>query len=272
MKNFSRSSRFSTLIIIGLFLLGCKKENPVIQQHYSPEEFLVRETRIGDSTFKYRVYVPANRKNNEILPIMLYLHGAGNRGNDNESQLNGLAEEIRASREKFSFIVVVPQCEADGFWDAKTLDKTNKALDETVSALNGDPKRIYLAGFSLGGYAVWSMAAMFPNKFTAIVPMSGRALPRSSETKNVSPEIAKLAGDTDPYRAFAEKIGMVSVWIFHGSNDKVVPVDSSRRMDTALRNTGNFNVKYTEVEGAGHEPLGFRTPELFQWLGEQKLQ
>lgn len=262
--------RFFAILVIGMFIFGCQRDAPISQQQYSPEEFLAREGTLNGELFKYRIYVPANRRQDEILPVMLYLHGAGNRGDDNESQLNGLAEIIRSNRENFSFIVVIPQCEIDRFWDEKALSNANQALDDSMSELNGDDKQIYLAGFSLGGYGVWSMAAMFPDKFAAVVPMAGRVVPRSSEMKNVSSVVAELSRASDPYEAFAKRLARVPIWIFHGADDRVVPVENSRQMNEALKNVGNTNVRYSEVKDAGHDPLGFQTPELYTWLKEQR--
>jgi predicted peptidase len=250
---------------------GCKRA-PVAQEPYPQDEFISRESNIGEDRFRYRVYVPLERKGDDPLPVMLYLHGAGNRGKDNETQLNGLAEVIRSNRESFSFIVVIPQCLDGRFWDAGMIARANQALNEVIVEFSGDPKRLYLAGFSLGGYGVWSMAATYPEKFAALVPMAGRVVPRPVEEKSVSPKVAELAKSSDVYRAFAEAIGKTPVWIFHGSEDRIVPVDSSRRMSRSLMDAGNLHIKYSEVAGAGHEPLAFRTTEFFSWLGEQKIQ
>ena len=113
-------------------------------------------------------------------------------------------------------------------------------LDQTVKEFNGDESRLYLAGFSLGGYGVWTTAAMYPGKFAAIVPMSGRVLPRPAERKNVDPEILKLADEPDPYAAFANKIGKAPVWIFHVCR-------RCRRLRWRIR-TGN--IRQNEDQGA----------------------
>ncbi len=259
------------LALILVALTACRAQVQSPPGSYPQDEFLDRVGNLGDGTFRYRVYVPSSRKADVKLPVMLYLHGAGNRGDDNESQLNGLAEVIRSNREKFSFIVVIPQCKPGRFWDAKALNEANRALDDTVAELNGDPERLYLAGFSLGGYGAWTMAAMFPDKFAAIVPMSGRVLPRPGELNSVSPIISELARSSDPYEAFAERLGKSAIWTFHGGADSVVPAESSRRIIKALHSAGSTNVKYSEVAEAGHEPLAFRDPALFEWLEAQRL-
>ena len=105
------------------------------------------------------------------------------------------------------------------------------------------------------------------------MPMSGRVLPRPVERKNVDPEILKLADEPDPYAAFANKIGKTSVWIFHGANDPIVPIDNSRQMAKAFKDAENENARYTELENTGHVSLNaaFGNPELFEWLAKQTL-
>lgn len=215
--------------------------------------------------------MPQNIPADRLPAVMLYLHGAGNRGDDNESQLNGFAEQIEEHKDKFNFIVIIPQCPLDRFWDERMLDRANKALDDTVTEFKADRSRLYLAGFSLGGYGVWTMSALHPGKFAAVVPMSGRVLPRPNELKDISKEIAQMSGTLDPYKTFAEKIGNTPAWIFHGGDDKVVPPESSRRMFAAMKTAGNQNVRFEETQGKGHEPLAFGAPGFFEWLAAQSL-
>lgn len=259
-------------ILFTLLAICCKGVAPAVQQPYPQTEFLSRQGEVGGATFKYRVYVPANRDKGESLPVMLYLHGAGNRGTDNESQLNGLADIIRGNPTSFDFIVVIPQCDPDGFWDELALRKAQRALDDTVSELNGDAQRLYLAGFSLGGFGVWNLAAMDPKKFAAIVPMAGRVWPRQAEISKVASVVSETSRLSDSYDVLAKTLSSPGVWIFHGADDKVVPLEGSRRMFDALRKAGNTNVRYSEVPGAGHEPLAFRDPAFSEWLGQQRLK
>lgn len=259
------------LVVLVIGLLGCGRDGQSVQRAYGQDRYLSREGQIDGTSFRYRVYLPPNRKADENLPVMLYLHGAGNRGSDNESQLNGLAEQIEANQSSINFIIVIPQCPPDRFWDEKLLIQANQALDDTVSEFNADKNRLYLTGFSLGGYGAWSMAAMYTGKFAAIVPMSGRVLPRSSEMKSISSGISALTKAEEPYNAFAARLGNTPTWIFHGAEDRVVPVESSRKIFAAMKGSGNQYVKYDEVAGAGHEPMAFRTDGFFEWLNQQHL-
>jgi len=211
-------------------------------------------------------------KPGEKLPVMLYLHGSDERGADNQGQLSGPAPLIQANPQNFHFIIVFPQCPAGQFWNKDMIGVAIAELDQTIKEFNADESRLYLAGFSLGGYGVWTTAAMHPGKFAAIVPMSGRLLPRPGERANVDPEILKLVDEPNPYAAFAKKIGQTPVWIFHGSNDPIVPVDNSRQMAKAFKDAGNENARYTELENTGHVSLNaaFSEPQLFEWLAKQR--
>jgi len=264
--------------IVALFvgaLAGCtKKVETASQTVYSPEEFLSREVSVGgNKSIRYRVFSPRNRDPELKVPVMLYLHGADDRGEDNERQLNDLAGSIGANGKNIQFVIVFPQCPKDRFWDKEIIRDAMTALEQTAKDFNGDDQRFYLAGFSLGGYGVWTTAAMHPGKFAAIIPMSGRVLPRAAERKYVDLEMLKLADAGNPYAAFAEKIGNAAIWIFHGANDNIVPVENSRRMFSAFTKNGNANVRYSELPNVGHSSIAsaFSDPELYTWLANQRL-
>ena len=203
---------------------------------------------------------------------MLYLHGSDERGTDNEGQLSGPASSILAHPEYFNFIIVFPQAPQGRFWDAEMIRIANAELDQTVQEFGADTSRLYLSGFSLGGYGVWSAAAMSPKKFAALVPMSGRLLPRPAERASVAPEVLSLVDSQDPFVAFANALKDEPIWIFHGANDNVVPVSNSREIAKALKAAGNANVTYTELADTGHVslPAAFGSADLFKWLAAQK--
>ncbi len=202
---------------------------------------------------------------------MLYLHGSDERGNDNDGQLSGPAPIILNDPARFNFIIVFPQCPADRFWDKEMIERSVAELDQTVKEFNGDETRLYLAGFSLGGYGVWHTAAMYPEKFAAVIPMSGWVLPRPRERNQIAPQIIELVDAKDPYRAFAGKLKNTPIWIFHGENDPIVPVANSRNMEKALKEAGNTNAHYTELKNTGHVSLNaaFEDSDLFKWLAER---
>ncbi|HEV7929925.1 MAG TPA: prolyl oligopeptidase family serine peptidase [Nitrosospira sp.] len=251
-----------------LLLLNCSTI------HKYETEFLSRQVTIGSEKYNFRVYVPPGRRPDQKLPVMLFLHGSGELGKDNEKQLGLLAPLIEKDSANFPFIIVFPQCGSSTFWNSKMIGQAIAALDQTVMEFDGDKNRLYLAGFSLGGYGAWQIAAQYPDKFAALVPVSGRPLPREYEKKSISAELIMLAESDDPYKAMAEKIGKMPTWIFHGGNDGVVPVEGSRRMNKALIDVGNTDVHYTEYEGMGHYSVESALTEsaLFEWLAKQRLK
>lgn len=217
-------------------------------------------------------------------PVVLYLHGNGEKGSDNEKQIgHGLGSVIQLFMWKYperfgSFIAVFPQTR--NFWLGDSVEQAIKALDQTVTEFNGDAQRIYLTGFSLGGYGVWYAAAKYPKKFAAVVPVSGGILPPGVASPDkippmfrlaVPPEMFALYTAQDPYAAFAKTIGKTPTWIFHGAEDEYVAVGESRKMATALKATGE--VKYTEYAGEKHfiTDRVYTDAEFWKWLLAQRL-
>ena len=151
------------------------------------------------------------------------------------------------------------------------------ALDASVNEFNGDSQRLYLAGFSLGGYGVWQIAAAHPGKFAALVPIAGGVVGERpiapADRAAIIPAVGIMLDTAEPYKAIATAIGQTPVWVFHGDADESVPVDFSRRIVQALRDNGSRNVKYTEYANDGHMIIikAFSEPGLLEWLADQKL-
>jgi len=263
-------------ILISLFL--CVACGP---RHYSfsESEFVARQVTVGDKSYSFRVYIPPNRDPNAKVPVMLFLHGSGARGDDNHSQAEWFDADITPIKDKINFIVVLPQCKADSFWGSSEMaDYALAALDQTVNEFNGDPDRLYLAGFSLGGYGAWQIPAVHPGKFAAIIPVAGGIVgvdPVEPQVRpEVIPELLTLLESNDPYRAVASAIGPTPVWAFHGTDDENVPVDFTRKMVQAMRDAGYKDVKYTEYQGAKHSisSRALNEPGLLEWLANQRLK
>jgi predicted peptidase len=258
--------------ILTIFLALCALSCGVGREN----QFVARQITIGTKVYNYRVYVPKNRLPETKLPVMLYLHGSGSRGDDNLAQVQSLNEYIAQNPERFNFIIVAPQCSEDAFWVGEMSDQALAALDETVQEFNGDDKRLYLTGYSLGGNGVWLTGALNPGKFAALVPIAGWAVPSPALTPHqrepLSPELLALFDAADPYKAFAEKIGRTPVWVFHGDEDNVLPIFDSRKLVEALKAEGNQRVKFTEYENDGHDIVAkpFNDPAFFEWLLKQQ--
>jgi len=229
-----------------------------------PSGFLDRAISRGSLIHRYQVYVPLDHDLTQRWPVVLFLHGAGERGTDGTRATQvGLAEAIRWNREWFPALVVFPQVAwADSFWVGVSEDIALMELDSTIHEFNGAPNRLYLTGLSMGGFGTWRTAAEHPNRFAAIVPIAAGLLdPLPVGAPPVVP---------DPYAYVASRVKHIPVWVFHGANDTLT-IPHARQMVEALRQAG-ANVQYTEYEDVGHEAWerAYRDPALWSWLFAQR--
>jgi predicted peptidase len=237
--------------------------------------FLDRTVSFHGTTYKYQVFLPENWSPKRKWPIILFLHGYGERGSDGLLQTDvGLPHAIRQSRSRFPTIVVIPQCQMDHWWTQREMeDMALAALAAAIKEFKGDPKHTYLTGLSMGGYATWDLASRYPAKFAAVAPICGGIILSQDLLKNF-PDLAKDAYPDDPksYAEVAKKIGKTPVWIFHGAADDTVSVENSRKMNDALKAAGG-DVRYTEYPGVGHNSWdkAYAEPELMPWLLSKSL-
>ena len=244
---------------------------------YSEQDFPARTVSVNGETYGYRVYLPANRPAGAKLPVMLYLHGSNRRGTDNQEQLGDLVENIKGYPDRFSFIVVIPQCRPDTFWSGPMMEQALAALDQTVEEFGGDSSRLYLAGYSMGGFGVWQTAITHPDKFAALVSVAGGVEPlgvvNTRDQDILSPQVKAAAASPDVYDAYATALKAVPVWLVHGEKDESVPTEQSRKLFAAFQAAGASNVNYSELPGVGHGSVvqAFQDPKLFDWLSKQTL-
>jgi predicted peptidase len=229
--------------------------------------FLDRTVKIGAENYRYQVYVPRDWSKKQKWPVILFLHGAGERGDDGIIQTEvGVGRAIRRFVDRFPAIIVMPQCRKEQWWTQDAMqEQALEAFEQSVKEFNGDPERFYLTGISMGGYGTWSIASKHPGKFAALAPICGGVRP---------PAIINVPGasntsdpNIDPYAETARRIGKTPVWIFHGGADPVVPPDESRKMNEALKAAGG-DVKYTEYENVGHNSWdkAYAEAELMKWM------
>lgn len=234
--------------------------------------FLDRKVTLGSVAYRYQVYVPVDYVQGKLHPMVLFLHGVGEGGEDGLLQTQvGLGPAIRQARERFPFLVVFPQARHNQFWVGEMAALALKTLDRTVEEFNGDPQRLYVTGISMGGHGTWCVTARAPGKFAAIVPICGfvnvKRPDLPAERKAFVPKDFPFVNSPDPYVVVASQISKVPAWIFHGGADTVVPPDESRRMFQTLKASG-FDVKYTEYDGVGHNSWdkAYAEPDLVRWL------
>jgi len=235
--------------------------------------FLDRAITVSGETYRYQVFVPYNWDRHKKWPVILFLHGAGERGENGLLQTDvGLAHAIREHAGNFPFVVVMPQCPKGKLWTEPEMEtQAFAALDRSMKAFDGDSERIYLTGISMGGYGTWDLAAKYPHRFAAYVPICG-GIYGPPNFKKIEVSLAKDAQVADPYAETARRVGNTPVWIFHGDADDSVPVDESRKMYAALQAAG-AKTKYSEYPGVGHNSWdkAYAEPELVPWLLNQRL-
>ncbi len=221
---------------------------------------------VGD-TLKYRILFPKNYSKDSIYPLVLFLHGAGERGNDNEAQLVHGADLFLKpeNRKKYPAIVVFPQCKSFHYWahieqlnplkpefkfpfyeiSTKPMRQVMGMMEKLVREERVDQDRLYLMGLSMGGFGTFELLARWPGRFATAVPICGGG--------NAA-LIPMYGNDT-------------RIWIFHGAKDTVVPVINSRKMYARLKAFG-ADVQYTEYPDAQHDSWtpAFNEPGLLDWL------
>jgi len=206
----------------------------------------------------YLLFLPNgySQKGSQRWPLMLFLHGAGERATNLAKVTVHGPPKIVKSRPDFPFILVSPQCPEGETWSNDTL---LTLLDELISKYKVDTNRVYLTGLSMGGYGTWSLGTQYPERFAAIAPICG-----GGET------IQLLLAS--PRKAAALK--SLGVWAFHGAKDPVVPLEESERMINALKKVGVKDVKLRIYPEAQHDSWSetYQNDELYEWFLEHKRQ
>jgi predicted peptidase len=237
--------------------------------------FLNRSVSLDGAEYRYQVFVPREyaKQPSRQWPVILALHGSGERGNDGSSQMEvGLGPAIRRHEERFPAIVVFPQSPADDTpgWQSFGARLALAALDSAMAEFNTDKSRVYLTGLSMGGNGSWYLAYHHPDRFAALVVVCGWVAGRSRIGATVYPPIAPGPA-ADRFRAVAQRVRHLPIWIFHGEEDALVPVGESRGMAQALRRAG-ADVRYTEFRGVGHNAWdpAYDRADLFEWMFKQR--
>lgn len=200
------------------------------------------------SSLNYLVYLPKSYDSNIKWPLIFSLHGVGECGDNIELVKKYGIHKVLKDKDDFPFVVVSPQCPKNEIWEMQ-FNLLKELLDEIKNNYSIDEDRMYLTGFSLGGYGTWNFAILNPEIFSAIVPISGGA---------ISPKQALHLKNTP-------------IWTAHGDMDTAVDFEESKRIVDYLK-PHNSNIIFKVYEGAGHEvcTTAYEDPEMFQWLLNQK--
>jgi predicted peptidase len=224
-------------------------------------------TDAAHNTLPYRLLKPDGYEptGKAIYPLVIFLHGSLERGDDNEQQINTSVQEFAKAevRKRHPCFVIAPQCSLTSAWSEhkdglptlKFTEKPTEAMGLVLDLMDAlgrefriDPKRIYATGFSMGGFGTFELLARRPDRIAAAIPICG-------------------GGIVDRAGTFAK----VPVWIFHGSADTIVPPEYSRKMVDALRKADG-HPRFTEYPGVRHNAWTqtYSNPEVLDWLFEQK--
>lgn len=264
-----QSFLFALLGLFALALPACSGPQVVPDRSHG---FLPHEVATSRGPHRFFVYRPPGRELlAEKLPVILYLHGGGERGTDGVKALQvGMGPVVQGTLGYFPFLVVFPQCDPSSFWALPDMaERAMEALEIALREYNGDPDRVYVTGNSMGGFGTYYLAARYPGRFAALAPICGGIKP--PPWVRIPKEARLIDFDRDPYVQMAQKLGQIPTWIFHGKSDPLVPVAMSRKMAAALRQVGGI-VRYTEWPGVGHaaEEPTYQLPALFHWFLKQR--
>jgi predicted peptidase len=192
--------------------------------------------------FDYLFYLPEGYGKDDAVPLVLFLHGAGDKLD--RMKRNGLPRQVERKKD-YPFILVAPESPGRG-WNPRSL---NTLLDDVVSKYKVDKDRVYVTGLSMGGFGTWSLIAASPDRFAAAIPICGGGSPGN-----------------------AKKLKDMPIWVFHGAKDETVPASRSEAMVKALKDAGSDKVKFTLYPDAGHNAWTptYNNPDVWKWLLEQK--
>lgn len=237
---------FVTLVVAFCFILFIDRPCDAQSEERQAAKRLAL-TNGEHNEMQYLLYLPPDYESRAAeWPLLLFLHGAGERGDDLELvKVHGPPKMIAQGMD-FPFVVISPQCPEDEIWSLEVL---HSLLEEIVETHRIDTSRIYVTGLSMGGYGSWGLAYTYPDLFAAAVPICG-------------------GGDSEK----APRMKEIPTWVFHGAKDTAVPLQRSQEMVDALKAAGG-NVRFTvypEADHVGAWENAYDDPQLWEWLTKQR--
>ncbi len=228
------------ILLIG-FVWGCSSVPMEHQEMGKQVKQTLKANYIKEVTMDYLLYLPKDYDTKAKVPLVLFLHGAGERGDDIEKvKIHGLPKLIEAGKE-FPFMVVSPQCPLDVRWETKDLIAL---LDYIEANYKVDKDRIYVTGLSMGGNGTWRLVSEIPDRIAAAIPICGWG---------------------DPFAVCNMK--NVAVWAFHGAKDNVVPIAGTEELVNRLKACGG-EVEYKVYPDAWHDSwtVTYDNDKIYDWL------
>jgi predicted peptidase len=229
-------------------------------QNFEKKTFETKEGQV----LPYQILLPNDYNPSKKYPLLVVLHGAGERGTDNEAQMKYGKSVFLDSLNRINFqaIVIFPQCPKESYWSSVKINRSTvpttfifdysapinwplQAVIDLVKSMKHDKRRTYIMGLSMGGMGTMEAVSRFPKMFAAANPICGGA-------------------DLSYVAKYAKR---VPLWVHHGDADIVVPVRHSRELVKAVQDQG-VEVKYSEYAGVNHNSWdnAFKQPELLSWI------
>ena len=235
----------------------------------------VMSRAVAGQRLRYVVVGPTAKPPTDAgYPILLFLHGAGERGRDLDrvsfhgplKVLSTDHEEVHPLRQAY---VIAPQCPSDQWWQSETLAQLITEVMATIP-LKVDARRIYVSGLSMGGFGVWKLITDYPDLFAAAVPVCGGYDVSKIRTPLGLADARQFSFDFQEI----ERAKGVPVWATHGAKDRIVSPMQTRELVAHLKQSGNKRVRWIEYPGVGHDSWSrtYNDPQLYQWLFEQMRQ
>lgn len=242
------SKRLLVILIIFVSGLGSKMDSEALAGQ--SEKKLTKKIE-KEVQGRYLLYLPKGyeKESEKRWPMMMFLHGAGERGDNLDLvKLHGPAMMVESGKE-FPFILISPQCPAGKWWsELEQLLFLEALLDDITAEYNVDVSRVYLTGLSMGGFGTWALAMEQPGRFAAIAPICGGGM-----------------------KFLAYRLKDVPTWVFHGEDDNVVPLSYSQGMVDALKLAGG-DVRFTIYPKTGHDSWrkAYADEGLYEWFLSQQ--
>jgi len=239
-------------IIYAVVIVSCNTK--IDKNNMSDEKQGVFETVVNiPIKLNYVLYTPNKYlETDSELPLVLYLHGVGERGTDlKKLELNGVPELIRKGKQ-FPFLTLAPQCPDFGWWSrSEYVEALASLTKEIINSHRVDKKRVYVTGLSMGGYGTLALAKKYPKLYSAIIP---------------------ICGGMDDHKDI-ERLKDMPIWLFHGNKDNTHPVEGSITIYDLLK-PNNQNIKLTIYEGVGHNSWDetYTNDEVYDWLLSHKKE
>ena len=250
--------------------LWCGNASFAAETKSPPERIKVMTNEVGDHRLRYLVQLPLGTKPAQGWPLLLFLHGYGECGNDiDQIRKHGPPKLITKFEKLRGCIVVSPQCPRDSWWRVEAL---KSLVDEVVHARSDvDESRLYVTGLSMGGYGIWSFISRYPDYFAAAIPICGGGNPFNLPANRPD----QKQGITNEFMPDGlKKAHQLPIWTFHGRQDGSVPIQETELLVKLLKKAGSKHIRFTAYENTNHVQAwekAYDDPQTWQWLFTQRL-